>query len=558
VASTRREGYGKQYRYSDIIKGAYGIFSFNALPEFVEKVQAEQVLRYNKKRAEGKTAGYKHTDAEDGQGMFMPINLKEQLLSGSFEHMLDELIGGKIDASVFDNNYKNNETGAKAIPPAVLIKLILYGYSKGRTSSRELWDLGMNNITAKALSGDMEPHWTTIANFISGNNEKFKEIFAKVLAYCAELDLIGGQTFAIDGLRLPSNASLDLTGTAEDLGKRLKVYRRMAEKHIEKHKRKDAAGEVDGETERHYQEQQKKLNRKIEKINYFLETMEKKEGKRGQEITSNVTDNESAMIHSPSGYIQGYIGLAVSDRKEQIIVSAEAVGSANECEHFPRILDMAMDNIKEADVKIPEDIKPVMLADNNYFSEENLKACHERGLEPIMPDGSYKSRLGRTGKKRYETADFKYHEEGNCYECPAGKKLTCKGASTVPGGRTGKVYRASVTDCRLCPCSEKCMGHKKKPPKRPKGRTLFITESNEHGSYCQSMREKLNEQEYQDQYAYRIQIIEPVFANIAYCKGLDRFTLRGAVKVNGQWLLYCIVHNLGKCLKGFNKGQACG
>jgi hypothetical protein len=112
----------------------------------------------------------------------------------------------------------------------------------------------MNNIAAKASAADMEPHWTTTADFISGNSERFKEVFAKVLAYCAGLDLTGGETFATDGLRMPSNASLDLTGTAEDLGKRLKVYRRMAEKH----KRKDAAWEADEETKRHYQERQKK------------------------------------------------------------------------------------------------------------------------------------------------------------------------------------------------------------------------------------------------------------------------------------------------------------
>jgi hypothetical protein len=198
-----------------------------------------------------------------------------------------------------------------------------------------------------------------------------------------------------------------------------------------------------------------------------------------------------------------------------------------------------------------------VLADNNYFSEENLKARLERGLEPIMPDGHYKSRPGRTEKKRYEAADFNRHEEDDYYECPAGKKLEYKGISGPEWSR-GKTYRASVTDCRQCPCSEKCMGHKKKPPKRPRGRSLLITESNEQGSCCRAMREKLNEQEYQDKYAYRIQIIEPVFANIEYCKGLNRFTLRGAVKVNGQWQLYCIVHNLGKCLKADNKGKGYG
>ncbi|MDR2702134.1 MAG: transposase [Spirochaetaceae bacterium] len=46
--------------------------------------------------------------------------------------------------------------------------------------------------------------------------------------------------------------------------------------------------------------------------------------------------------------------------------------------------------------------------------------------------------------------------------------------------------------------------------------------------------------------------MEPVFANIRYCKGLNRFTLRGKEKVNSQWLLYCMVHNLGKCLNGRN------
>jgi hypothetical protein len=72
-------------------------------------------------QAEGEMPRYKHTDAEDGQGMFLSVNLKEQLLPGSFEHMPDELIGGEIGVSVFDGNYKNDETGATAIPPATLL-----------------------------------------------------------------------------------------------------------------------------------------------------------------------------------------------------------------------------------------------------------------------------------------------------------------------------------------------------------------------------------------------------------------------------------------------------
>jgi hypothetical protein len=259
------------------------------------------------------------------------------------------------------------------------------------------------------------------------------------------------------------------------------------------------------------------------------------------------------MIHTSNGYIQGYIGMAVSDQKEQIIVCAGAVGSANEGEHFPRMLEETLGNVKEAGVKAPEDTKPTFLCGKNYFSEENLKACEEHGADAIIPDSRYKRRLGR---KKYMAEDFTFCEKENNYECPAGKKLEFKRVGKIKEVE-GKIYRGDPRDCGRCPVREKCMGKRKSPPKKTRPRTLFIQKADEN-PLCRTMREKLNEQEYQDKYAYRIQIIEPVFANIEYCKGLNRFTLRGAVKVNGQWQLYCIVHNLGKCLKAYNKDKGYG
>ena len=325
-------------------------------------------------------ARYKDTDIESGQGLFLTVNLKEQLLPGTFEYMLDELIGSKIDISDFDINYKNDETGSKAIPPAVLIKVIIYGYSKGMKSSRKIYELCKCNIIAKALSCGFEPHWTTIADFISSNSEIFKSIFVKVLAYCVELGLVGGETFAIDGVRLPSNASIELSGKEEGFKKKLKAYRKMAEKHVEKHKRQDKRGELTKEAEKNYLKRQKKLNRQIEKLSNFLEHMEKKEGKKGEEIKSNITDNESAVIKTSVGYIQGYIGIAVSDRKNQIILHAEAVGNANEGEYLPELLDNTVSNLKEVDIDPPEGKKFIALSDANYFSEDNLEACHKRNI----------------------------------------------------------------------------------------------------------------------------------------------------------------------------------
>lgn len=164
--------------------------------------------------------------------------------------MIDEIINTKIDAGIFDGKYKNDLTGASAIPPKTILKLVIYGYKKGRKSSRGIWELNRNNIVAKALTGDMEIHWTTIADFISSNSKEFNDIFVEVLAYCNELGLIGGEDFAIDGLRLPSNASLEMGGTKEKLEKRLETYRKMADKHLERHNKKDECGETDAETKK--------------------------------------------------------------------------------------------------------------------------------------------------------------------------------------------------------------------------------------------------------------------------------------------------------------------
>jgi len=496
-------------------------------------------------------AKYRTSDVAAGQGLFLSVNLQEQLLPGSFEYMLNEILGTKIDISVFDKKYKNDLTGASAVPPSALLKLIIYGYYKGSGSSRKLYELNNNNIIAKALTGDMAIHWTTIADFISESKEEVEETFVQALMYSNELGLIGGENFAVDGLRLPSNASMDMSGTEKQLTKRLATYRKMAAKHIQRHQRKDKQETGDERSEGLFIKRQKQLNVRIEKISSFLEKMQKKEGRHVEEKKSNVTDNESAMIQSSKGYIQGYVGIAVSDQKNQIITSAQAFGSASETEHLPEMLDRNTENMEEAGIKLEEGKCPTMSADANYFSEENLLACIERGIDPVLADSQAKRRINPGGEKRYEIDDFKYNEEDDYYECPHGKRLEYK-RKTVQAGIEGKVYQASLTDCKHCPLFSKCSWSKKEQSVQVQGKALRITEKNKQGNACRKMRQKLQTVQYQDIYAYRIQIIEPVFANIRHCKGLNRFTLRGKEKVNSQWLLYCIVHNLSKCLNAYN------
>ena len=150
-------------------------------------------------------ARYKHYDY--GQMKMLPVSFERQILPGTFEYTLNQLIDDEIDLSVFEERYQNDETGAPAYDPAILLKIILYAYSKGVTSSREIARLCRENVVFMALSADTAPHFTTIADFIAQLDAEIVSVFRDVLLVCDEAGLIGREMFAIDGVKLPSNAS---------------------------------------------------------------------------------------------------------------------------------------------------------------------------------------------------------------------------------------------------------------------------------------------------------------------------------------------------------------
>ncbi len=119
----------------------------------------------------------------------------------------------ELDLSVFDSRYKNDEAGCPAYDPAILLKIILATYARGFITSRPNERLCCENIIFMALSADSQPHYTTIASFISNMS-------LEVLLVCMKAGLIGEEMFAIDGCKLPSNASKDWSGNHADLTKK--------------------------------------------------------------------------------------------------------------------------------------------------------------------------------------------------------------------------------------------------------------------------------------------------------------------------------------------------
>lgn len=70
------------------------------------------------------------------QGQFIPVFFKKQIQEGTFEYSLSYLIDNELDVSIFDTRFRNDETGAPAYDPRILLKVVLFAYSRGITSSR--------------------------------------------------------------------------------------------------------------------------------------------------------------------------------------------------------------------------------------------------------------------------------------------------------------------------------------------------------------------------------------------------------------------------------------
>jgi hypothetical protein len=374
---------------------------------------------------------------------------------------------------------------------------------------------------------------------------EIEKVFSEVLLVCDGMGLIRGKMFAIDGCRLPSNASKEWSGTKEQLTKKYERIKKICREIIEKHRQNDICGK-EREADR---KKLQRLEKQEQKILEFLETHGDRRGAGGDIIQSNITDNESGKIQGPHGVIQGYNGLAVADSKNQVIVAANAYGSVSEGQFFPEMLEKTERSMRAIKGENPLS-GTVMLGDNGYFSEDNLQEAKEKGIDAVIPDEQFRNRdetlkdgERREGKEKFDARYFQYVEEGNYYICPNGKILKFIGKVKL-NRNEGKKYQSRASDCKGCPFAGRCIHSKKQQGKQ---RTLYIPITKYPENLAQKMREKIDTPKYKMIYSKRMGIIEPVFADIQYCKGINRFTLRGQEKVSIQWQLYCLVHNIGKC-----------
>jgi Transposase and inactivated derivatives len=492
-------------------------------------------------------ARYKHIDTSP---RFLAVDLERQLLPGTFEHALNHLIDHELDLSGFDARFSNDLTGAAAYPPAMLLKIVLFAYSQGIVSSRGIERACREHVTFIALSGDTQPHFTTIASFVSTLGETAAQLFAQILYLCDRQGLIGREMFAIDGVKLPCNASKQKSGTRADFEHQAAKLETAACAMLERHRQEDTRA-IEPDLKQKEAQRIIRLQQDAARLRQWLaEHQEDRKGAKGTIRKSNRTDNESAKMATSKGVIQGYTGVAAVDARHQIIVDAKAHGSGSEQDALMLMVEAIAPQMQDT---------TLITADAGYHSEANLKALAEAGINALIPDNGMRQRDERFKAQRkykqqpdplydktkakpsglYRPKDFDYDPATQTCICPAGKRLYSSGRHCTTNGRTHHKFQGAKQDCMPCAQRKQCLRHPEKTPTRQVA--FFHKHQPSPLNYTEQMKQAIDSPEGRARYAQRMATVEPVFANLRHNKQLNRFTLRGKEKWmrSGSCIAWC-------------------
>lgn len=485
--------------------------------------------------------------------------LADQIQPGTFEFALDHLVDHELDLSALDAKFCKDEVDASAYDPRVMLKVVLLAYSRGLVSSRSIAHACLHHVQFMAIRGDSQPSYTHIVKFVRELKDQIQPLFTQVLLTCDRMGLIGRTMFAIDGVKLPANASKERSDTHEELTHRAARLDKASDKILTLHQAQDAGGGSQIELEAARQARIDELRREAQTTRAFIATTPKRLCRKGAELKTNVTDPDSAKMATSKGVIQGYAAQAAVDSAHQIIVAAEVTGSGSE-QNMLLPMVKATDDVRAAHTLIT--------ADAGYHSQDNMTQLCEAGISALIADNQMRQRDERFAEQAkhkakgevlydkrkskpspnpniqgiYSTTDFIFNNDNTC-TCPAGCTLSSSGTLYTAGRYKRQEYKAKASDCQDCTHRPECI---RNPQTRQRKLAVHHRQPDDPQDPSHRMRQAIDSVRGRRLYSQRIATVEPVFGNIRHNKRLNRFTLRGTAKVGTQWRLFCLVHNIEK------------
>ena len=442
------------------------------------------------------------------QVLLMAPVLRDWVPDGDLAHFVSDLVdSGALDLSAIYADYEE-ERGYPPYDPRLMVKLLVYGYAVGVTSSRKLERATYRDVAVRMLCADQHPDFRSIARFRERHLHALGELFVHALRLCKQARMVGLGVLAVDGTKLRADASRHKAMSYERMQRKesqleaeIAALREQVDGVLRDAQATDAAEDQAFGADRRGDELPDELQRResrlavIQRAKAALEAeAQAAEKARRAELEErgktprnppggrdpfapkpkaqrNFTDPDSKIMKTSDGaFQQCYNGQAIVDSVAQVIVAAELSDQAPDARLLEPALEQLDENLEAIGARLPTGA--ALLGDAGYFSQDNVVITAEHRLDPHLATGRFK------------------HSEP---PAPAPR-------GPVPTDATPK----------------------------------------------QLMARKLAKKAGAALYARRKTIVEPVFGQMTTVQDARRMRLRGKPAARAQWRFHCAIHNLLK------------
>ena len=424
------------------------------------------------------------------QIFLMPASISDWLPKGHLAYFISDVVD-HLDLSVIMSRY-TEEKGYPPYHPAMMVKVLLYAYCVGVPSSRKIEKRLEEDIAFRVLAANNTPDFRTISDFRKDHLKALAALFVQMLKLCQKAGLVKLGHVSIDGTKIKANAS---------------KHKAMSYEHMQK-KTDELAAEI------------ARLLAEAEATDTVEDTRYGK-GKRGDELPEELRYRERRLKKIQEAK------QALEEEARQEVQAAQPAADKAEVGTDVRVKPKAQRNFTDPDSRIMRDgaTKAFEQAFNGQVAVDSAnqiivaagvtRECNDKQQVESMVE-RMKANLGGACPKRM-TLDNGYYSDDN----------------------VGVLRRAGI-DAYIATGRRK---HGEAPPPAPRGRIpKGLTEK-------ERMTRKLRTVKGRCTYAKRKEIAEPVIGQIKEARGFRRFLLRGFGKVNAEWLIICLTHNLLKLFR---------
>jgi transposase len=503
------------------------------------------------------------------QLVLFPQTLEDRIPEDHPVRILDEILD-RLDWTDWEAEY-HGSFGQPPIHPRVLAKVLLFSTIRRIRSSRQMEYNLHHSIDFMWLASGRTIDHVTLSNFRRKHTQALKGLYRKMVQLAVDLGVAKLSELCIDGSRVLADANRYKTWKSEKLERLLGELDAQMAKAMNDLETADELDTLfdDGQRADRLPGPLRDMQARREQLDEALKTIGQMDADRkanGIDPTKNPaqlpkTDTDSRILpNKEGGYAANYTPMIVTETENGFIVGADVV--IGNVEHT--CLASMLDTIETEHDERPERV----LADTAYSTGPNLTDMEDRNIELLAPLAEPKcvenpairedltkpvadedlDRLPVNPQtKRFDKTAFIYHEEADCYYCPAGQKLPRSGSETkTRRGVKTKQSNYTCYDCVGCPLADRCRAN----PNAKKGRKVT---HDIHEPARRRHRERMKRPETKERFKVRQHYGETPFAVIKACFDLRRFLLRGIEGVQQEWLWTCTAFNLKKLMNLWGK-----